>query len=244
MENSEMINFFGAQSVRAKKGISVAKLSGNYQLLAHNSRQLFKAQLMQGLIKWRDGNSAREIFEECILSIKSNDEFLSTLEKETKILTDLPIEKAMIIAFLIEKEFQVNFNGEVREILNSLDTAERKLDYILALTLNSNSLLEVYREEISKQIKSLEKNLQFDLMAKSYKVYFDILEKFFNNFQINDSIKLAEELYISRESNNFFSGGEQTEGGGADNKIVLDYRLAAVLKKVRYVGGSVHGWNN
>lgn len=81
-----------------------------------------------------------------------------------------------------------------------------------------------------------------DLASRTYQTYFEILDKSFKNLPIEDSVKMAEELFARRANDGFYSGAEQTEGGGQDNRIVLDYRLAAILRKARYVGESTHCW--
>ena len=51
--------------------------------------------------------------------------------------------------------------------------------------------------------------------------------------EFDDCIKLGHELYNKRKSDSFFSGGEQTEGGGEDNQYVDDYRLQAIIEKIQ-----------
>src|SRR5262249_23035179 len=53
---------------------------------------------------------------------------------------------------------------------------------------------------------------------------------------------IAAKRFEKRAANGFYSGGDPSAGGGPDNAISVDYRLAAVMKRVGYAGENLHQW--
>jgi len=104
-------------------------------------------------------------------------------------------------------------------------------------------LMSIYKEQIEIDLAKLYKSKRYLLAAQTYNLYFDVLNCSEETLKVQDVIVIAEKLYRKRASNGFFSGGNAIEGGGPDNDIVVDYRLAAILKKINYQGSSIHCWN-
>ena len=53
---------------------------------------------------------------------------------------------------------------------------------------------------------------------------------------------MADELFRRRKKDSFFAGGVQTSGGGPDNDFTVDYRFAALSKRIGHAGNSIHAW--
>lgn len=236
MQPTEILDFFFKQASRAEGGLSSAKVNGNYELFALNARQLFKSQLMQTLVRWRLKENPLPHLEVCLVNIFTNAELLVVLDETAEICSDLPIEKAMILAFLNDRKIDLRID------FSSVEVPERLLDYLLALTLFSGSITEEIQAEISRKTELLANNSKCILASNTYQTYFEILSNFFKKLPFEDFVSRAEELFKRRANDSFYSGSEQTEGGGQDNQIVLDYRLAAIFKKIGYTGVSVHRW--
>lgn len=150
---------------------------------------------------------------------------LAKLDPTAKVYRDLPLEKAMIISYL---------NGEAMHLeyhYASADMPEQRLDYLIASTLFFNFTSVEFNVDASKEIKMLATRPDGHLASRTYQTYFDILDRSSKGLSIEASLQKAEELFELRARDAFYSGGDQTEGGGEDNKIVRDYRLAAILKK-------------
>jgi hypothetical protein len=79
------------------------------------------------------------------------------------------------------------------------------------------------------------------LAVESYMTYHRLLRSS-EKCGVQADIGKAISLFEKRKNNSFYGGGEQTEGGGNDNGITVDYRLAAIMKKIGYKGNSVHLW--
>jgi len=230
MQPSEAIDFFIKQSERAAKGLASAKLAENYQLSALNGRQLFKSKLMHGLILWRIGEDPRRVFGEAVDAVVEGATVLQTLDGNSDVGVDLPLERASILSYLIGRSFVLQATG------SELSNPEKYLDNMLMSEIETG----IRRDEFMAKIASVGEKKDFSLVARIYRSYADMLDK--SEAPSEEAVTFAEKLFLNRSTDKFYSGGEQTEGGGADNKLVVDYRLGAVLKKLGYIGNSAHRW--
>ena len=230
MQPFATVEFFSKQLARSESGLIAAKASGNYQLLAFNIRQMFKARLMQGLVTWRVGENPRTILESAVDTALENAAMLTKLNPNARINIDLLFERVKIIGFLIGKPIELLINS------SDFEAPDKKLDCLLASALNA----EYYENEIEAEIVKLSQIKGGDLAARSYQTYFDILDLSSKNRSVAGLVNQAEKLFAGRSSDGFYAGGEQTEGGGLDNSLVVDYRLAAVLKKAESMEVGVH----
>ena len=197
--------------------------------MAVNGRQLFKSKFMQALILWRKGEDPRSTLESCVNRLFECADDLFQFNPDAKVGVDLPLEKAMLLTFLTERHLDIPWG------FSEIDVPDRRLDYLLATALRSGFALEV-----PVALDILAEKKECDLSVRSYRTYFEILDHSVVNVPIEKLVQVAEEQFRGRAKDNFFSGGDQTEGGGSDNDLVVDYRLAAVLKAVGYAGVSVH----
>jgi len=233
--SSKLIEIFTQQTIRAENGYLNAQQTGSYQLLALCSRQFFKSQLALGLIKWRNNEDPRPNFEKAIERAVTNIPELSKLSTLAVIEEDFRLENLKIIAFLLDKTTELEIN------LESVKETDRRLDCLLASTICDRVNLKI-DTQTHIEILKLFKNKRTSLAAKTYETYFEILHNP-NAKNVEEVVKKAENLYLDRSSDSFYSGGDTTDGGGPDNDIVVDFRLAAVLKKINYQGNSIHRWN-
>jgi len=231
MNTAEAIEFFSNQAGRAERGILVAQSTRNYQLFALNSGQLFKSQLMCALSSWRQGEDARQLMTLAVENLGRNAQALSELDVTGNSLLGLPLERAQIVSFLIDTP------GWRESCGHEFTSADKKLDAALA------SLLISSRTSVDVEYELRELFKASALAADSYRLYFEILSLEPTGHEVSSAIEKAERNFECRARDPFYSGGDQTEGGGADNSLVLDYRLAAVLKKIQYVGPSIHRWS-
>jgi len=222
MTPQQMFEFFGQQALRTQRGVEAATAAGNAALLALNYRQRFKAHVMQGLLAWRCGlGSPVAPFQEAVGAWRAGAMALAGGD-----LAELPLERASFIAFLI---------GEPPPPPATL-TADRLLDAALAGELHGR----VNDEDWQRGLTELQKIKGSDLAAETYQTYGQLLRAAPETRE--SLIAQATALFNKRGKNGFFSGGDQTEGGGPDNEFVTDYRLAAILKKLAYTGDSPHRW--
>ncbi|WP_454675447.1 hypothetical protein [Achromobacter pestifer] len=228
MNLNEISQLFSSQAARAEKGILAAKDAGNSQLLCLNARQLFKSLLMQGLIKWRTDNDPRGVFERALDSLLFNRELIRDIDPKSGFDQDLPLEKGGMIARLIDRNFLIDFHSPVENF-------GRQLDFQISEIMLSSDPAEM---AVSVDFSILVEKVGV-VAAWTYFLYMEILK---GKRNVSELVAEADELFVRRGNDRFYCRGDQTEGGGEDNLIVVDYRLAAILKKVGYSGTSMHQW--
>lgn len=80
------------------------------------------------------------------------------------------------------------------------------------------------------------------LAVESYRTYFALLDVGSNAADTKTLIERAERNYARRAKDAFYSGGPIYVGGGPDNPYVVDFTLAAIMKKIGWKGESIHRW--
>ncbi|WP_395745498.1 hypothetical protein [Prosthecobacter sp.] len=223
-----MIDFFAQQCALFSKGVDGAVKSKNYYLATLNIGQAFNASVMQGLIGWRCGlMSPVESFKKAVRQLS---EGVRTIESfsENNCSKDLPIEKAVVISFLVDLPLPTLRINDLR--------SDRLLDAVLG-----NGLCRDWDESAwNTGLAQLKQNKRATLAVKTYTAYNHLRKN--EGEDLNELIEHAESFFQNRAKDAFFSGGDETDGGGPDNDITIDYRLAAIMKKIGYNGGSAHRW--
>jgi hypothetical protein len=184
---------------------------------------------MQGLIGWRCGIvSPVAIFREAIGNLRNGLAMLKELDIRGS-TQNLPFERASFLEFLVRE------NPSTFDFIDFV--ADRLLDAILGVRLQD----EWDQEKWDTGLDQLRKIKGSALALESYSTYIQLLQ----SPQESNTIIVVEKaisLFEKRKSNSFFSGGDQTDGGGMDNSITVDYRLAAILAKIGYKSNSIHSW--
>lgn len=227
MNLDEIFQLFGTQVSRAEKGILAARNSGNGQLLCLNSRQMFKSLLMQGLMKWRGSNDPKVFLGQALDGLMSSVQLLSEINMNQQPGRELPLEKGGIVASLLGREFLSSFEESAVDPVRQLD-----IDISRALLSDSSSGPQI---SVNDSVLTQKAGA---VAARTYAVYADILQ----GRGGADLVAEADDLFVKRRKDAFYCGGDHTEGGGKDNLIVVDYRLAAILKRVGYKDDSIHQW--
>ena len=211
--------------------VTDAATTGNGELVALNIGHAIKSRLMQGMIAWRSQlANPGQIFQQALAFTKESISKCSSVNSSEAVLNNhLGLSKANFMAFLVGIE-------RIPDRIVGLE-ADVLLDGVLA-----NSLFDQWDSEAwSRGIDRLRKLQGTELAVRSYQTYLDILNS--NNPETTRKhVIVAIDNYGKRKSNAFFSGGNQTDGGGLDNAYVVDYRLAAVMKRVEHKSNTMHDW--
>jgi hypothetical protein len=231
MNPQESLDFFATQLARSKKGFEVAQTSRNLQLAALNTRQMFKGHLMCGLIKWRQGESPVRHFEDAVRVVSESSELLRSWDSSFEPIENLPSSRAALLASLLGLSFGIG-SPEKANL-----AADVHLDYLLAETRAAAEM-----QQALVIVARLLEGKNTALAGETYQAYFEILSAQPGTEELTALVEKAEALFTKRGRDAFFSGGDQTEGGGPDNVLVVDYRLGVALKKVGYRGPSIHAW--
>lgn len=222
---NQKLELFEQQSVRSRKGLDAAIATSNYQLAALNCRQGFKSRLMRGLVQWRSGDNPTGALTECVGFHKEAIQAMESIGKSDFKMTDSAIERVGFVAYLLDMEWSV-FDLVGFE-------ADRQLDAVLSNSLFS-TVDAVTWESGMKQLREHGSSLA----VETYENYIAMR----SGGEAGNSFTTLETCFTKRKKDKFFSGGEQTEGGGMDNEFVVDYRLAALAKHAGLKDESVHSW--
>jgi hypothetical protein len=224
MTATEMIAFFGEQAEDAIYGISAAKKKQSFELAVLNVNEQFKCYLMQGLIQWRNQvDSPKAALLQAVENFVAGVELIESM-RGSGAVAELCFERASIVAYLVGVAIDSPAGTEL--------SSDRKLDSLIGNWLHTGELDQEY--ELHLASLSGEK-----LASQTYRAYFELMSGDGNS---NDTVVTACKLFDQRKRDSFFSGGDQTEGGGSDNAFTVDYRLAALCKKINAPLDSVHRW--
>jgi hypothetical protein len=224
-----MTSFFALQADGAASALESALETGNYYLATLNIGEEFKCRLMQGLITWRISSGSPVVAIKAAVSRVYDGIELTTRFNMGDVTKDLPMEKASIVGFLVDLPSPVFSTSNL--------VSERLLDAVLARGLRDSW------DDVAwyNGIEQLQKRKGAALAVETYSTYRQLICDPSQD-QSKHLIDLAGRLFQKRAKDPFFTGGDQTEGGGADNAVTVDYRLAAIMKRNGQRGGNMHDW--
>jgi hypothetical protein len=231
MTMPEQLEFFEQCIQRSRRGMNAAQASGNYHLAALNCRQAFKCRLMKGLIQWRTGTDPSDSLTEVLGGFAEDWAAVSAIGSGEAKLAHVPAELLPFIAYLIGAPCLLEPSSEGL-------AGDRLLDFVLGNWLITGSWNDKLWEQGLKKLRQMDRT---GLCVQTYELYETVARAAEANLPALS--QRGETLFAKRGSDNFFSGADQTEGGGEDNKVTIDYRLAALLKRAGFNGtGVVHAW--
>lgn len=99
-----------------------------------------------------------------------------------------------------------------------------------------------WRAGLKESFDQLASKKRQALAVDSYQTYFALIQANAHGAETEALIKRAENNYVQRAKDEFYSGGPIYMGGGLDNPYVVDFTLAAILKKIGWQGESIHKW--
>jgi hypothetical protein len=180
---------------------------------------------MRGLVQWRCGDDPIGALTECVGFHREAVHAMESIGKSDFKMTDSAVERIGFIAYLLDLDWSV-FDLAGFE-------SDRLLDAVLSNSLFSS--VDVSKWDIG--IRQLREQGS-SLAVETYESYIAIR----SGQETWNSFATLEACFNKRKKDKFFSGGEQTEGGGLDNEFVVDYRLAALAKLAGLKVESIHSW--
>lgn len=216
---------------RSRKGVEIASSNGNADLLALNVGQAFKGHLMQGLIRWRHGVSEpASTFREGLAFLRREySTWQSMSGGNSSGSIHLPIEKANFLAALVNDPL-LPCGGEQVAV-------DRSLDVLLARDLQDLSTDGHW----DNQLKRLGQIKGAALASESYAAYHALLRASAST-DVEKFVAKAVSQFDRRKGDRYYRGGEATDGGGDNNSLTVDYRLAAIMKRIGYRELTIHSW--
>ena len=229
MTADEMIVFFRERAAACRKGVQRGCDTSNYHLAVLNIGQTFTCHLMAGLIRWRTtSESPADFIADAVHAVSDGLSLLAIFEKPSAV-GDIPGEQASICVFLTGLESPMYSEGALK--------SDRRLDAIIA-----DGLRDQWHEPAwDAALAELRRVKGSRLAVETYSAYRGLLLNQ-DDASRDDLVRSCEALFKRRARDGFYGGGPQTYGGGPDNAFTVDYRLAAILKKIGYKGQSLHLW--
>ena len=99
-----------------------------------------------------------------------------------------------------------------------------------------------WRDGLTEPFERLASKKRQMLAVETYRTYFDLLDAGGDAVRTEELVRIAETNYKKRARDAFFGGGPTYMGGGPDNPYVVDFILAAILKKIGWTGETIHKW--
>jgi|ERR1051325_6024580 hypothetical protein len=227
MTASEMIDFFRQQAELFSSGVELMANDHNAPMVAVNVAEVFKASLVQGLIAWRFGiGSPIEPLRRATATAARGQKLLQGMDPSQAGL--VPIEQSLFLSYLLsEQALTIDSQGLA---------SDRLLDVVLGRSLQGG--WDDANWEIG--LGQLRKNKRTKLSHESYLAYQHLIHA--NPNEVPALVAQSSALFGMRKKDAFYKGGPQSEGGGPDNDFTVDYRLAAIMKKIGFRGDSIHSW--
>ncbi len=227
MTASQMMDLFSAQADMHWSASETAFSSRDYGLLAFNLSAALDSHLMVALLTWRDGqnNPSGSMNRVCEVAINGLD-LMQQVEPDSQHWRSFDFLPAGYCALLLDRSLGLPLN----DILSGCGAdpgahLPQCLDACIFAAVDKDSRPSQWDTFVSKLSGQRRLKLLFDTYDAYFRIIFEGNES--ESWQI-DSVKTAATLYRARRNDEFFSGGRGTDGGGLDNRFVVDYRLAAI----------------
>jgi len=234
MSPFEMIAFFEQQATMFTTAARKADESHHYQLALDDLSEAYYAHLMVGLLKWRQRSSdPSEDIGRTIDTAKESFVVRQGFGSISGLWHNNHAASAMLLKGLLDGEIEDTIlrdglPGMSQWGLCPLDSIGLVLDAALIWAVR-NGLRPHGWDEVLNRIRPKKR---LALLLDTYANYMTLIEESWLKTvdRILDTAHAGHRLFERRRRSSYFSGGRQTEGGGLDNSLVVDYRLAALLR--------------
>jgi len=142
------------------------------------------------------------------------------------------------ISYLLDQPMGLPYARLIRIREDRSQYADVALDYHILDALEGRE----WRKGVSPILERLASKKRQALAVETYRTYFELLDAGGDSDHTTALVRAAEANYNKRSRDGFYSGGPTFMGGGPDNPYVVDFVLAAILKKIGWNGESLHKW--
>jgi hypothetical protein len=225
MTCDQMVNFCHEQAESWRRAAESAAKSSNCEDAAPLVVQSALQSLLEGLIRWRVNiGSPVPALQDMVRQIRGSLEVLRSMPVRAGVVS----AQATVIAFLVNEAPVGPDTGVL--------AADCLLDAALGYALRDRWDHPTWKGGLGE----LQSSEHTALSAETYSTYYRLLRA--QSDEVDGLVARAVVLFEDRRDDPFYMGGPQTEGGCVDNDVVVDYRLAAVMKKIGYQGENIHRW--
>ena len=213
---------------------------GDYPLAYRNLARSLEKRFDTALLRWRRGESP-------IPDMKAA---LATSGEMLAAITDWKLDDATLIgkgnAWQLVRYISFLLDQPVALPLELLTRICEDQSHYADLELNQHILDALEgrkrREGLSEPFERLAAKKRQMLAVATYRTYFDLLDTDEGAERVQALVRAAEGHYEERSKDGFYGGGPTFVGGGADNPYVVDFVLAAILKRIGWIGDTIHLW--
>ena len=213
---------------------------GDYPLAYRNLCEALEKRFDTALLRWRRGESP-------IADMKAA---LATSGEMLAAITDWQLDDETLngygdvwnlvryISYLLDQPVELPEERLPRIREHRSQYADVALDYHILDALEGRE----WRVGLAEPFERLAAKNRQMLAVETYRTYFCLLEADGDGEKTRDLVRAAEANYKKRARDGFYGGGPTYMGGGPDNPYVVDFVLAAILKRIGWSGDTVHKW--
>ena len=223
-----------ASIARRPNNIKILSTEGNLNGVLMNYGGWGECHIKIGLVQWRRGEDPRPEFTAGLDAIEQGIAEAIIQDAGSQDIDQLRLQVAQPIAYLM---------GRTLPVLEGYAPSEDELPDVVADFVLADALFDrPYKDRLPAVIKALGSKKRQMLALLTFQTYFDLLDAAGNPARIAELAAKGDANYLRRKKNVFYSQGAVLSAGGDENDILLDWQLAAVLKKVGFQGESPNRW--
>jgi hypothetical protein len=193
-----------------------------------------EAHIYIGLIQWRRGEDPRPEFSAGLDVIGQGIAEAISRDADSQDIDQLRLHVAQPIAYLMSRTLRA---------LEGYAPREDELPDVVADLVLADALFDrPYKDRLPAVIEALASKKRQMLALLTFQTYFGLLDANGDPARISELVAEGDANYLRRKKNVFYSHGAVLSAGGDINDILLDWQLAAVLKKVGFQGESPNCW--
>ncbi len=202
----------------------------NFAWAAQNCRVAADAYVDLGLLHWRRGIDPRADFQG---AFNACDRLGDIVQKHRLPKSDFDLTPVYAAMFLMGRSASVEFGDEHTYGENRRPCYERRL------------VLALHDQEPSERLVALvDRHLaeNDELLDRIFETYFQLLGLRPSKLDMEERVRRAKSTWVERKRDELIGAGRPLDGHGAMNDLYVDIYLGAVLKKIGWVGPTVHAW--
>lgn len=237
MSNSELvrlkIGFLRRRVNSLPQTLALVKSEGKLNLVLMNYGRWAQAHFEIGIIQWRQGEDPRPEFATGLDVIEQGMAEAVASDAGPRDIDRLKLWIAQPIACLMNRTLPV---------LHGTTGINEELPADTASDLLGEALFDrPYRDQLPALMKALARRKPEHLALLTAQNQFALLDAMGDDARIAELAAEGDTLYLRRAKDAYFEPAIIL-GGGPDNPIMLDWQLAAILKKVGFKGDSPNRW--
>ena len=231
MTPTEMIEFYREQVKLFTRPLLDPAATSDY---SHNALRFEAAswsQMMVALMRWRlnEGNPAPELGRTLTLAQEAA-ERLENLGPGQPHWKSYNFALGIFAGIILNSKAPSSLTQHLPDLTEfcnpTADTICPLLDAALCQSISSQEPVGAHQQLLD--FTSDRERLR--LLHDTYSLYFQLISEGRAGTSCQETVSQLDTLFSKRRSDEFFAGGIDTDGGGPDNDLVVDYRLAAIIR--------------